>query len=242
MFEIGSSLREARVRRGLDFAQVEAATKIRGRYLEALEHEQFDTLPAEPYIKGFLRTYADYLGLDGQLYVDEFNSRYVAVEEQPIRVRSQVRPKRNRRVQRNVLLLALGLIAVATALVIAAWKSGSGNQHIVGVSSNTTQQKQKPKAHNTTPTAPAKPSLVLKAVGGPVFLIAVRKNSPTGEILFEGKELSPGESIHFRRRRLWINTGTAENLRIKVNGRPAAIPGGRPQVLVVTAQGVTSPS
>ena len=241
MFEIGSSLREARVRRGLDFAQVEAATKIRGRYLQALEHEQFDTLPAEPYIKGFLRTYADYLGLDGQLYVDEFNSRYVAVEEQPIRVRSQVRPRRNRRVQRNVLLLALGLIAVATALVIAAWKSGSDNQHIVGVSSNTTQQEQKPK-HTTKPTLPAKPSLVLKAVGGPVFLIAVRKNSPTGAILFEGKELSQGEAIHFRRRRLWINTGTAENLRVTVNGKRAAIPGGRPQVLVVTAQGVTSPS
>jgi hypothetical protein len=240
MFEIGSSLREARVRRGLDFAEVEAATKIRGRYLQALEHEQFDTLPAEPYIKGFLRTYADYLGLDGQLYVDEFNSRYVAVEEQPIRVRSQVRPKRNRRVQRNVLLLALGLIAVATALVIAAWNSGSGNPHIVGVSQNTTEQK--PKTQTTKPTVPAKPSLVLKAVGGPVFLIAVRKNGPTGEILFEGKELSQGQSIHFRRRRLWINTGTAENLRVKVNGRPATIPGGRPQVLVVTAQGVTLPS
>jgi len=242
VFEIGSSLREARVRRGLDFAQVEAATKIRGRYLQALEHEQFDTLPAEPYIKGFLRTYADYLGLDGQLYVDEFNSRYVAVEEQPIRVRSQVRPRRNRRVQRNVLLIALGLIALATALVIAAWKSGSDKQHIVGVSQSTTEQKQKPPKTHRQPTLQPKPLLVLKAVRGPVFLIAVRKNSPTGQILFEGKELSQGQSIHFRRRRLWNNTGTAENLRIKVNGRRAAIPGGRPQVLVVTAQGVTSPS
>ena len=229
------------MRRGLDFAQVEAATKIRGRYLQALEHEQFDTLPAETYIKGFLRTYADYLGLDGQLYVDEFNSRYVAVEEQPIRVRSQVRPRRNRRMQRNVLLIALGLIAVATALVIAAWKSGSDNQHIVGVSPSTTEQKQKPKAR-VRPTLPPKPSLVVKAVGGPVFLIAVRKNSPTGQILFEGKELSPGQAIHFRRRRLWINTGTSENLRVKINGKRAVIPGGRPQVLVVTAQGVTSPS
>ena len=75
-----------------------------------------------------------------------------------------------------------------------------------------------------------------------MFLIAVRKNSSTGEILFEGKELSQGQAIRFRRRRLWINTGTADNLRVTVNGRRAAIPGGRPQVLVVTAQGVTSPS
>ncbi len=231
------------MRRGLDFAQIEAATKIRGKYLQALENEQFEALPAEPYIKGFLRTYADYLGLDGQLYVDEFNSRYVAAEEQPIRVRSQVRPRRTRRIQRNVLVIALVLIAVATALVIAAWKSGSGEkQRIVGVAPRTTKPKAKQQPNPRSPTLPPKPLLILKAVRGPVFLIAVRKNSPTGEILFEGKELAPGQAIHFRRRRLWINTGTPENLRVTVDGKRSAIPGGRPQVLVVTAEGVTSPS
>ena len=78
MFEIGNSLREARVRRGTDFAQAELVTKIRGKYLRALEDEQFEVLPAQTYVKGFLRTYAEYLGLDGQLYVDEYNSRFVA--------------------------------------------------------------------------------------------------------------------------------------------------------------------
>ena len=87
MFEIGNSLREARVRRGIDFAQVEVATKIRGKYLRALEDEQFDVLPAETYVKGFLRTYAEYLGLDGQLYVDEFNSRFVTGDEREPRPR-----------------------------------------------------------------------------------------------------------------------------------------------------------
>src|SRR5919199_1968838 len=81
MFEIGNSLREARLRQGLDFPQVEQATKIRGKYLRALEEEQFETLPAQTYVKGFLRSYAEYLGLDGQLYVDEFNSRYTAAED-----------------------------------------------------------------------------------------------------------------------------------------------------------------
>ena len=80
MFEIGNSLREARVRRGTDFAQAELATKIRGKYLRALEDEQFALLPAQTYVKGFLRTYAEYLGLDGQLYVDEFNSRFATGE------------------------------------------------------------------------------------------------------------------------------------------------------------------
>ena len=70
MFEIGNSLREARLRQRLDFRQVEQATKIRSRYLRALEEEDFDALPAETYVRGFLRTYAEALGLDGRLSVD----------------------------------------------------------------------------------------------------------------------------------------------------------------------------
>ena len=97
MFEIGNSLREARLRQGLDFPEIEQATKIRGKYLRALEEEQFEVLPAQTYVKGFLRSYADYLGLDGQLYVDEFNSRYVRgeleeEEEQPFRPRGSPAP------------------------------------------------------------------------------------------------------------------------------------------------------
>ena len=100
MFEIGSSLREARLRQQLEFPELELATKIRGKYLRALEEEQFDVLPAQTYVKGFLRTYADYLGLDGQLYVDEYNSRYTVGEEDQSSVvrprQSTVRPGRTR--------------------------------------------------------------------------------------------------------------------------------------------------
>src|SRR5262245_66167300 len=82
VFEIGTSLREARNRQQLDLTEVEQATKIRSRYLQALEEEAFDVLPAQTYVKGFLRTYADYLGLDGQLYVDEYNSRYAVGDDE----------------------------------------------------------------------------------------------------------------------------------------------------------------
>jgi len=70
VFELGPSLREARTRRGIEFGQAEQATKIRGKYLRALEDEQFDTLPSPTYVKGFLRTYAEYLGLNPQAMVD----------------------------------------------------------------------------------------------------------------------------------------------------------------------------
>ena len=119
MFEIGNSLREARVRRGIDFAQAELATKIRGKYLRALEDEQFALLPAQTYVKGFLRTYAEYLGLDGQLYVDEFNSRFVAGEDHEPRTRrsSGARPqRRHRRLETNVVLVALAAIVILTVI------------------------------------------------------------------------------------------------------------------------------
>jgi len=81
VFEIGNSLREARLRQGYELPRVEADTKIRAKYLRALEEERFEVLPGETYVKGFLRTYSEYLGLDGQLYVDEFNSRFTREEE-----------------------------------------------------------------------------------------------------------------------------------------------------------------
>jgi cytoskeletal protein RodZ len=241
VFEIGASLKDARLRKGVDLAQAESATKIRGKYLQALEDESFEQLPSPTYIKGFLRSYAEYLGLDGQLYVDEFNSRYVAPEEQPIRVRRTARPARHRRVQRNVLVAALVGIAVVTTIVIVAWKSGSPSpQHVPGLSpSTTTPRKPARKPQNPHRAAAAKPTIVLKAVGAPVFLIAVRKNSPTGQILFEGKEIAPGHSIHFRRRKLWVNTGTPEALRVAVDGKPKRLPGGKPSVFVVTSRGVS---
>src|SRR3954451_14352664 len=125
MFEIGNSLREARVRRRIDFAQAELATKIRGKYLRALEDEQFDLLPAETYVKGFLRTYAEYLGLDGQLYVDEFNSRFTREEEPLAPPRPTKQPARSRAVESNFVIVALAGIIAVTILFVVAWKFGS---------------------------------------------------------------------------------------------------------------------
>jgi len=75
VFQIGSSLREARERRGLDLATVEHETRIRARWLTALEEERFDLLPERIYALGFLRTYAVYVGLDPRPLVDELSSR-----------------------------------------------------------------------------------------------------------------------------------------------------------------------
>src|SRR5258707_705455 len=64
MPEIGETLREARMRAKIDISEVEASTKIRAKYLRALENEDWDLLPGSTFVRSFLRTYADYPGLD----------------------------------------------------------------------------------------------------------------------------------------------------------------------------------
>src|SRR5947199_8930950 len=111
MFEIGGSLREARLKRGLSSADVQKAIRIRDRYLQALEEERWELLPGDAYVKGFLRTYADFLGLDGNLYIDEYNSRFAQHEEQPLAPQPTVRAESgsSRRIGLLRPLVAIGV-------------------------------------------------------------------------------------------------------------------------------------
>ena len=72
---IGESLHEARARRGIELIDVERATKIRVEYLRAMEEERWELLPGAAYARGFLRTYGNFLGLDGQALVEEYGHR-----------------------------------------------------------------------------------------------------------------------------------------------------------------------
>src|SRR4051812_26936654 len=169
MFEIGNSLREARLRQHLDFPEIEQATKIRAKYLRALEDEQFDVLPAQTYVKGFLRSYAEYLGLDGQLYVDEYNSRFVVGEEEPqSRPRRSAPPSRGVQVQSRVVLLTLLGITAVTALVIVAWTRGEPPQ-VTPVGLGTTKLPTK-KTPTHVATQPAGVRLIVKASRGSCWL------------------------------------------------------------------------
>jgi cytoskeleton protein RodZ len=69
---IGDVLKRTRARRKIDIQTVEQQTKIRTKYLRALENEEWDVLPGPAYAKGFLRTYAQFLGLDGDALIDEY--------------------------------------------------------------------------------------------------------------------------------------------------------------------------
>jgi hypothetical protein len=81
MADIGSLLRETRIRNKIDITAVEDATKIRAKYLRALENEEWSLLPGPTYVKTFLRTYAQFLGLDPHLLVEEYSARFEEPEE-----------------------------------------------------------------------------------------------------------------------------------------------------------------
>ena len=232
MFEIGNSLREARLRQTLDFPEIEQGTKIRAKYLRALEEEQFDVLPAQTYVKGFLRSYAEYLGLDGQLYVDEYNSRFVVGEEEsPARPRRSAPSSRGVRVQSRVVLLTLLGIATVTALVIVAWTRGEPEtKEPVGLGTA---------APSVTPK-PAAPSnlarLIVTAKRGNCWL-QVHRGSATGRILYQGT-LERGQKKLFTGKRLWITLDRPENLSTILNGRTRLLPVGGVKTLIVTPQGI----
>jgi Helix-turn-helix domain len=234
VFEIGNSLREARTRQGLDFPEIEQGTKIRAKYLRALEDEQFDLLPAQTYVKGFLRSYAEYLGLDGQLYVDEYNSRFVVgEEEQQTRPRRSTPQSRGVEVQSRVVLLTLLGIAAVTALVFVAWTRGEPQKvtpNGLGTKLPATTTSQK------TPTATSAVRLIVKATRGPCWL-QVHRSAATGPILFQGT-LDQGQRQLFTGRKLWITLDRPENLVTILNGRTRLLPVGGVKTLIVTPRGI----
>ncbi len=243
MFEIGNSLREARLRQGYELPRVEADTKIRAKYLRALEEERFEVLPGETYVKGFLRTYSEYLGLDGQLYVDEFNSRFTREEESLAPPRPRKQPARSRAVESNFVIVALAGIIAVTILVVVAWKFGSTGPESTGIppavntptGSTGTSTRQEPVT--PAPASKKKTRLVVYADGGDCWL-RVRSKSATGKLLYEGT-LQAGQTQRFvDDKRIWLQLGAPAYLKGTVNGeRIRNMPNG-PAIAVVKPEGL----
>jgi len=249
VFRIGESLREARNRRGFSAADVHKAIRIRERYLTALEEERWDMLPGEAYTKGFLRTYSDYLGLDGQLYVDEYNARIARHGEEPPPLVPHATAEA-RHLQRGVLTALVGILVVGAGVAgLAAWRLG-GSSHPASVhrssppsagsgvasSSAGAPAKTKPAAK---PASPAPAFALFSATRGRCWLL-IRNGGPNGAMVFEGV-LEQGQAKRFRvSGRLWVRIGRPDVLDIRVAGRVVNGLPGTPSNLVLTRSGVAA--
>jgi len=120
MAGLGQLLREAREAKGLTLTEVEGETRIRLSYLEALEAEEFDRLPGEVYVRGFLRNYAQFLGLKSEEVLAQYSGEEETVPSQPassrlrLDVAMDVPLERSRRAS---ILRTLALIVVMLALI-----------------------------------------------------------------------------------------------------------------------------
>jgi cytoskeleton protein RodZ len=243
MFQIGDSLREARARRGFTPADVHKAIRIRERYLTALEEERWDMLPGEAYTKGFLRTYSDHLGLDGQLYVDEYNARIARHDEDPpafVPHPSAV----TRHVQRRIIAGLAGVIVIGGGVAgLAAWRLG-GTTHDTATPPQTRPQVQ---AGTTAAAPPPRPATTPAVSRGRVFTsisatrgrcwLLVRAGGSTGAVLYEGT-LEQGQAKRFPiSSRLWVRMGNPDALDITVAGKTVGGLPASPSNVVLTRSG-----
>jgi cytoskeleton protein RodZ len=233
MFEIGSSLRAARMRQELELSQAERDTRIRAKYLGALEDERFDVLPGPAYTKGFLRTYADYLGLDAQRFVDEYKTRFAPEEEPagppPLRIR-------RRRFAFATWLLVLAVPAASGAVL--AWRlSSNGSHHATPVSRPAQTRATTPAAPPIAPRTATQPlavaRIVFVATRGPCWL-SVHLGSASGRAVYEGT-LGQGRTARFSSTRLWIRIGAPWNIDATLNGRAVQLPAATGDVVVTPA-------
>jgi len=247
MFQIGDSLREARTRRGLSPADVHKAIRIRERYLTALEEERWDMLPGEAYTKGFLRTYSEFLGLNGHLYIDEYNARIARHDDEPQSLVPHASVENRRVVQRSVFVTLASILVLGAAVAgLAAWRLGGSSTPPrqaaqpppTGGGSVAAPATPAPAVTTTaTRTAPLKPAFAsISAARGRSWLL-VRQGGPTGAVLFEGV-LEQGQAKRFTvRSRLWVRMGRPAALDITVAGHAVAGLPGSPSNVVLTRSG-----
>lgn len=251
MAEIGNRLREARVRKGLTIRDVETATKIRSRYLEALEQDDFEVIPGPTYVKAFLRTYATYLKLDADELVEEYRRANGQRREESTGVRGETvqrsrsrtvaerQRRRTRRTQRGFALL--GALAVIAIVVLVWLTSGWGREETatvqpesltsigdgsgLGEVDGSTTTVPTGNSSTTVPvvvTSGENVTMVLSITEGSCWLV-VHEDSEGGAELYAGTLSAGGQKTFDSAKRYWMRVGNPEVLAVTVNGAAVQI-------------------
>jgi cytoskeletal protein RodZ len=229
---IGEALRQARLAAGIDLEEAERTIRIRVRYLHAMETEDWGVLPGDAYTRGFLRTYADFLGLDGTALADQYDRHAAPAEpDHPpaeLALESPGGPG-NRRIWSSLGMIALVAGAgLAVLFVVLALTDGSGDDNEGPKRPAAAQRTTK------TTTTPDEATVRLSATGTVWVCLVDRAGKPlvNGETLTAGDSRGPFEDTELQ---LTLGNGAME---IDLNGDPVSIPSAaNPVGFVLTPQG-----
>jgi len=239
MADIGATLREARVRARIDISEIEAETKIRAKYLRALENEEWDLLPGPTYVKTFLRTYAEALGLDARLLVEEYKLRHERLTGDelarpigpPTGGRMRATPPG---IPRGAVVSLIVVLLLATLFVLGKL-SGGGDKGTAGPAapaSTTKRSATQPPASSATgtktpavkPTTPSRGPRAVSLQIVPTAPVNVCLAAKGRGILINAVTLQPGQpSKTFRSTRFRIVLGN-NGARLKLGGRSLTVP------------------
>jgi cytoskeleton protein RodZ len=224
---IGDTLREARMRQKIDITEIEAKTKIRAKYLRAMENEEFDLLPGSTFAKSFLRTYADALGLDSHRLVEEYRSQYEPRDEgdlPPLSAQASRRARGSRDGRygrtgrppnRAAAILALVVIAIVVLVVIGLASNGGDNGSKTGSTTTSPQaakKKSKSKKKSTATATPRRVRLVITPTVATYMCVDRGKGKPP---IYQGITAEPQA---FRGKHLRVNLGKT-SVTITANGK-----------------------
>jgi cytoskeleton protein RodZ len=224
MPDIGATLREARMRARIDVSEVEAQTKIRAKYLRALENEEWDLLPGPTYVKSFLRTYAEALDLDAKLLVDEYKLRHERLSDVELQPINAAAPGRERRKSGPSIPPGVFVVLIIAALIVALYLLGSGANSPAPTDNGATTAPTTTAGQATTPApavapppAPAPATVRLQIIGtGQGVNVCLKAGDRT---LVNGATLGKGDkTANFRSKRFRLTLGNA-NAILRINGR-----------------------
>jgi transcriptional regulator with XRE-family HTH domain len=229
LFEIGNTLREARVRRTLTLRQVEEDTKIRVKYVQAMENEDWDVMPGATYVKGFLRTYATYLGLDADVIIAEFRSRDLPAapeSTEPFGGSSVIGKPHSHRGRNTIVFVAVICLLVLGVIYALGMRSGdspepSTKPDALGIQSPSASPSASPSPKpSETAVKPGLRNVVsIDAENGDCW-VQVRRDDAEGVVLKSGT-INKGDRESFKGKVLWIRLGNPSAVRLIIEGDKA---------------------
>ena len=219
---IGSTLRDARNRRKIDLSEVEEATKIRIRFLRALENEDWDVLPGDIYTRAFIKTYASYLGLDGERLAEDYRESSGGAgpaERPPPRVEPALSGRRaTGRSGVGGRVLAVIVVAALIGILIAIGLASGGGDS----SSKKSDAAAKTGGANRHRAKAAAPGVAVSLEATDEVWVCMVDASE--EPVIDGLILSPGEQEGpFRSKEFSVAFGNG-SVEMEINGKPAHLP------------------